>query len=54
MVLKKGNEYTILTIKIIQASFGITTGEHKRIKGLKKENLRDNMANDELVINRWG
>ncbi len=32
----------------------MTTGEHKRIKGLKKENLRDNMTNDELVTNMLG
>ena len=48
--VKKGQEYAILTNEISEASFGITTGEHKRIKGLKKENLRDNMTNDELVI----
>ena len=52
--VKKGQEYAILTNEISEASFGITTGEHKRIKGLKKENLRDNMTNDELVINMVG
>ena len=52
--VKKGKEYAILTNEISQASFGITTGEHKRIKGLKKENLRDNMTNAELVINMLG
>ena len=52
--VKKGQEYAILTNEISQASFGITTGEHKRIKGLKKENLRDNMTNAELVINMLG
>lgn len=49
--VKKGKEYAILTNEISQASFGITTGQHKKIKGLKKENLRDNMTNAELVIN---
>ena len=52
--VKKGKEYAILTNEISQASFGITTGEHKRIKALKKENLRDNMTNAELVINMLG
>lgn len=52
--VEKGIEYTILTNEISQASFGITTGEHKKIKGLKKENLRDNMTNAELVINMLG
>ena len=52
--VKKGKEYAILTNEISQASFGITTGQHKKIKGLKKENLRDNMTNAELVINMLG
>lgn len=52
--VKKGREYAILTNEISQASFGITTGQHKKIKGLKKENLRDNMTNAELVINMLG
>ena len=52
--VKKGTEYAILTNEISQASFGITTGQHKKIKGLKKENLRDNMTNAELVINMLG
>lgn len=52
--VKKGREYAILTNEISEASFGITTGEHKRIKGLKKENLRDNITNAELVINMLG
>ena len=52
--VEKGIEYAILTNEISQASFGITTGEHKKIKGLKKENLRDNMTNAELVINMLG
>lgn len=52
--VKKGREYAILTNEISEASFGITTGDHKRIKGLKKENLRDNMTNAELVINMLG
>ena len=49
--VEKGLEYAILTDEISRASFGLTTNQHKRIKGLKKENLRDNMTNAELVIN---
>lgn len=52
--VKPGEEYTILTNEISKASFGITTGQHKKVKGLKKENLRDNMTNAELVINMLG
>ena len=52
--VKKGREYAILTNEISQASFGITTGQHKKIKGLKKENLRDNMTNADLFINMLG
>ena len=52
--VEKGLEYAILTDEISRASFGLTTNQHKRIKGLKKENLRDNMTNAELVINMLG
>ena len=52
--VEKGLEYAILTDEISQASFGITTRQHKNYKGLKKENLRDNMTNAELVINMLG
>lgn len=52
--VKPGEEYAILTNEISKASFGITTGKHKKVKGLKKENLRDNMTNAELVINMLG
>ena len=52
--VKQGTEYAILTNEISNASFGITTGQHKKIKGLKKENLRDNMTNAELVITMLG
>ena len=43
-----------MTNEISKASFGITTGEHKKVKGLKKESLRDNMTNAEFVINMLG
>jgi len=49
--VKKGLEYAILTDEITKAWAGITTKEYKEIKDLKKENLRDNMTNLELVLN---
>lgn len=49
--IKKGAEYAILTNEITQAWSGMNTREYKRFKGLKKENLRDNMSTTELVLN---
>ena len=49
--VKKGNEYAILTDEITKAWAGFTTKEYKKFKGLKKESLRDNMTNLELVLN---
>jgi len=49
--IQKGQEYAILTDEITKAWAGLTTKEYKRFKGLKKENLRDNMSNLELVLN---
>ncbi len=49
--IKKGLEYAILTDEITKAWAGITTKQYKSLKGLKKENLRDNMSNLELVLN---
>lgn len=49
--VKKGREYAILTDEISKAWSGNTTKEYKELKGLKKENLRDNMTNMELVLN---
>ena len=49
--VKKGREYAILTDEISKAWSGNTTKEYKSLKGLKKENLRDNMTNMELVLN---
>ena len=49
--IKKGQEYAILTDEITKAWAGLTTKEYKKIKDLKKENLRDNMTNLELVLN---
>ena len=49
--VKKGVEYAILTDEITRAWSGMNTREYKEFKGLKKENLRDNMTNLELVLN---
>ncbi|MFA9392292.1 MAG: Bro-N domain-containing protein [Prolixibacteraceae bacterium] len=49
--VKKGIEYAILTDEISKAWAGLTTKEYKKLKDLKKENLRDNMTNLELVLN---
>ncbi len=49
--VKKGFEYAILTDEITKAWSGLTTKEYKNLKDLKKENLRDNMTNLELVLN---
>lgn len=49
--VKKGSEYAILTDEITKAWAGITTKDYKKIKDLKKESLRDNMTNLELVLN---
>ena len=46
----KGNEYAILTDDIHKAWTGMSTRQHKRLKGLKKENLRDNMSDMELIL----
>lgn len=49
--MKKGKEFAILTDEISQAWSGMTTRQYKNLKGLKKENLRDNMSDTELVLN---
>ena len=49
--VKKGAEYAILTDEISRAWSGMSTRQYKRLKGLKKENLRDNMTTLELVLN---
>ena len=47
----KGQEFAILTDEITKAWSGLSTREYKQAKGLKKEGLRDNMTNLELVLN---
>ncbi len=49
--VKKGTEYAILTDEITKAWSGLSVKKYKDYKGLKKENLRDNMSNLELVLN---
>jgi len=49
--VKKGLEYAILTNEITKAWSGLSVKDYKKFKNLKKENLRDNMTNLELVLN---
>ena len=49
--VQKGIEYAILTDEITRAWSGMTTRQYKKLKGLKKENLRDNMSTMEIVLN---
>ena len=49
--IQKGKEYAILTDEITKAWSGMTTRRYKDFKGLKKENLRDNMSTLEIVLN---
>ena len=49
--VKKGAEFAILTDEITRAWSGMSTREYKNHKGLKKENLRDNMTTTEIVLN---
>ena len=49
--LKEGIQFATLTDIITKAWAGKTTKEYKKLKGLKKENLRDNMTNTELILN---
>ena len=48
--VEKGREFAILTDEISRAWSGMTTRQYKKLKGLKKENLRDNMSDLELVL----
>ena len=49
--VEKGQEYAILTDEVTKAWSGMTTRQYKNLKGLKKENLRDNMSTLELALN---
>lgn len=48
--VEKGKEYAILTDEIVRTWSGMSTRQYKNLKGLKKENLRDNMSDTELVL----
>jgi len=52
--VKTEREYSILTAEISKATFGMTPSEYKRLKGLKKENLRDHMNDLELIFSMLG
>lgn len=49
--VQQGREYAILTDEITKAWSGMSTRQYKKLKGLKKENLRDNMSDMELILN---
>ncbi len=52
--IKEQNEYSILTAEISKATFGLTPTEHKQLKGLKSQNLRDHMTDLELIFSMLG
>ena len=52
--VKEGREYAILTAEISRATFGITPSEYKKMKDLKRENLRDHMTDLELIFTMLG
>jgi hypothetical protein len=52
--VKEGQEYAILTAEISMATFGVKPSDHKKMKGLKRENLRDHMTDLELIFNMLG
>jgi len=51
---REQRDYEILTAEISKATFGITPSEYKKLKGLKRENLRDHMDDFELIFNMLG
>ena len=51
---REQTDYEILTAEISKATFGITPGEYKKVKGLKRENLRDHMNDLELIFTMLG
>src|SRR5258708_6484323 len=52
--VKEQLEYAILTAEISKATFGLTPAEYKKVKGLKRENLRDHMNDLELIFSMLG
>ncbi|MEK7528859.1 MAG: Bro-N domain-containing protein [Patescibacteria group bacterium] len=51
---KEDGDYQILTAEISKATFGLSPSEYKKLKGLKRENLRDHMDDFELIFNMLG
>jgi DNA-damage-inducible protein D len=51
---KEDTDYEILTAEISKATFGVTPAEYKKLKGLKRQNLRDHMDDFELIFNMLG
>lgn len=51
---EKQKDYEILTAEISKATFGVTPSDYKKLKGLKRENLRDHMDDFELIFNMLG
>jgi len=51
---KEDRDYEILTAEISKATFGVTPNEYKKLKGLKRQNLRDHMDDFELIFNMLG
>jgi len=52
--VKEEKEYEILTAEISKAAFGLTPSQYKKLKGLKRENLRDHMTDLELIFSMLG
>jgi len=52
--VERDREYEILTAEISKAAFGITPSQYKKLKGLKRENLRDHMTDLELIFSMLG
>jgi hypothetical protein len=52
--VKENKEYAILTAEISKATFGLSPNEYKKVKGLKRENLRDHMTDLELIFSMLG
>mgnify|MGYP001565695604 FL=1 len=52
--VQEQKEYEILTAEISKATFGVTPSEYKKLKGLKRQNLRDHMDDLELIFNMLG
>jgi DNA-damage-inducible protein D len=52
--VKEGQEYSILTAIIAKGTFGLTPSEHKDVKGLTQQNLRDHMTPLELIFTALG